>query len=121
MKAIFDPNHIKDDLIVGQQIFGTTNLSNLKIDFKHMYQSQGSSFKTDSDVEDSEKEFEIVEDHCKPQFTIKFDHFQQSNNGDYIVYEMVIQWLESTHPIWILHKRYSDFVAFHDQMKLYFQ
>jgi len=31
-----------------------------------MYQSQGSSFKTDSEAEDSEKEFEIVEDQSNP-------------------------------------------------------
>tara|TARA_B110000285_G_C14983127_1_gene542449 strand:- start:218 stop:352 length:135 start_codon:yes stop_codon:yes gene_type:complete len=43
-------------------------------------------------------------------FSINFDKFHQSVDGDFVVYEIVVQWLEALHPVWKINKRYSDFV-----------
>jgi len=72
------------------------------------------SDKSEEAESSSDKGFEIVEDDSKSLFTVGFDQYHKSNDGDFIVYEIVVQWLEANHPVWKIHKRYSDFVKFHD-------
>lgn len=57
----------------------------------------------------------------RPQFRIQMKKWQQSNFGDFIEFQVVIQSLEAERPIWTLFKRYTDFVKLHDSLLPFFK
>ena len=44
-----------------------------------------------------------------------------SNVGDFIEYEMAVQSLEGSRPVWVVSKRYTDFVKLHEHLTPYFK
>jgi len=54
-------------------------------------------------------------------FIAKVTDYRQSNKGDYIEYEIEVEYYEGAGSKWTVYKRYSDFLELHDRLQGYFQ
>ena len=57
----------------------------------------------------------------RSSFRVQFKKWHFSNFGDYIEYEMVVQQLEGPRKVWMISKRYTDFVNLHEALIPYFK
>jgi hypothetical protein len=47
---------------------------------------------------------------------VQVKKWNHSNIGNFIEYEMTVQSLEGSRPIWVTNKRYTDFVKLHENL-----
>ena len=69
---------------------------------------------------DSTKYTETI-GYSRPSFRVQFKKWQQSNFGDYIEYEILVQSLEGQRNTWMIYKRYTDFVKLHEVLNPFFR
>ena len=77
--------------------------------------------------------FDLIDDYIQPHlsssngkvakrvaFIINFTNWELSNQGDYIEYEIEIEYKEGEGKKWIILRRYSEFVHLHESLTDFF-